>query len=50
METVISHCILCDCTLTVSLHARFLKNLKIVAVDELHYYYGIFGRSEDMPV
>ncbi|RPD79912.1 P-loop containing nucleoside triphosphate hydrolase protein [Lentinus tigrinus ALCF2SS1-7] len=22
---------------------RFLKNLKIVAVDELHYYYGIFG-------
>ncbi|KAI8998791.1 DEAD/H helicase [Trametes punicea] len=22
---------------------RFLKNLKIVAVDELHYYHGIFG-------
>ncbi|KAI0709033.1 P-loop containing nucleoside triphosphate hydrolase protein [Earliella scabrosa] len=22
---------------------RFLKNLKLVAVDELHYYYGIFG-------
>ena len=22
----------------------FLKNLKLVAVDELHYYAGIFGR------
>lgn len=24
---------------------RFLKNLKLVAVDELHYYHGVFGRS-----
>ena len=23
---------------------RFIKNLKLVAVDELHYYHGIFGR------
>jgi hypothetical protein len=23
---------------------RFLKNLKLVAVDELHYYSGLFGR------
>lgn len=27
-----------------SIHLRFLKNLKLVAVDELHYYFGIFGR------
>lgn len=25
---------------------RFLKNLKLVAVDELHYYADLFGRSE----
>jgi hypothetical protein len=23
---------------------RFLKHLKLVAVDELHYYSGVFGR------
>ena len=27
---------------------RFLKNLKLVAVDELHYYHSIFGRSVHM--
>jgi hypothetical protein len=25
-------------------HNRFLTNLKLVAVDELHYYHGLFGR------
>ncbi|KAH9946253.1 P-loop containing nucleoside triphosphate hydrolase protein [Epithele typhae] len=27
---------------------RFLKNLKLVAVDELHYYHGTFGRSKSL--
>ena len=27
-------------------HRRFLKNLKLVAVDELHYYHGTFGRYD----
>ena len=28
---------------------RFLKNLKLVAVDELHYYHGMFGRYAHKP-
>ena len=28
---------------------RFLKNLKLVAVDELHYYHGMFGRYVHKP-
>lgn len=29
--------------LAKTLHPRFFQNLKIVAVDELHYYTGAFG-------
>lgn len=28
---------------------RFLKNVKLVAVDELHYYTATFGRYDTLP-
>ena len=35
--------LLAECIVFMDIR-RFLKNLKLVAVDELHYYTGIFGR------